>query len=275
MADEIENQEQDELISTVIKLSRKPEAGAHHSSGWKVALADLMTSLFASFLVLWLIASTSPEGRIEIASVFKQPSVRNSIPGNTDNNAKENNGSSSSIINRSGGKLAPEKQNSSSEQRQKNLKQINAQLKKRLKKQIGDYVKITFDDKTIVITIKGDTLYGAGSYQANPRDEETILDIADILVDATAHIKIEGHSDNQPVRNSLLESNYELSALRAARIAWIFNIVGVEGDRITPIGLGQNFPADTNATAEGRMNNRRVIITINEPPPPELMPNAE
>jgi chemotaxis protein MotB len=46
-----------------------------HGGSWKVALADFMTSMFALFLVLWLVASSDVDQRSKIAGWFRDPSV--------------------------------------------------------------------------------------------------------------------------------------------------------------------------------------------------------
>jgi len=37
---------------------------------------------------------------------------------------------------------------------------------------------------------------------------------------------------------------------------------GISVTRLTDVGHGQNRPADTNETAEGRQNNRRIEMRI-------------
>jgi len=46
----------------IIKKIKKIAAG-HHGGSWKVALADLMTTLMAFFLVMWLIELSKPDDR--------------------------------------------------------------------------------------------------------------------------------------------------------------------------------------------------------------------
>jgi len=261
--------DEEQKIGTVVLMSNKPPEGGHHSSGWKVALADLMTSLFASFMVLWLMASTTPEGRAEIASVFKYPSITPRELGRTENrDIKESTGTAASLIKKSGGrnssKLRQKAKNKAKDDRHRPMQEVHSSLVAKLKKKLGNHVSITYKDNEVVITIKGDTLYKPGSYQAQPKDEEIIMDIADVLVDTDQIIRIEGHTDNAPTYNEFVESNFELSALRSARLAWIFNVVGVEGSRIVPKGLGHNFPVASNKDAKGRAKNRRVVITIND-----------
>lgn len=264
------NDDENEKISQVVVINnRGGEAGAHHSSGWKVALADIMCSLFASFFVLWLIASTDPAVKAEIASFFKHPSnVPKEFGAHDSKSAKQVNGTSASLIKRSGGRnQSKDKQKHKGKAdaaKHKTLAEVMEELKKRIEASLGDNATITFVDNEILITIKGDTLYKPGQYQASPKDEEIIMDLADVLVDTDQIIRIEGHTDDTPTNSTVLETNYELSSVRAARIAWIFNIVGVEGKRIVPTGLGQNFPIAENFNAKGRSKNRRVEIRISD-----------
>lgn len=48
-------------------------AGGHHGGGWKIAYADFMTAMFAFFLVMWLLSSSSPKQLTGIAEHFKMP----------------------------------------------------------------------------------------------------------------------------------------------------------------------------------------------------------
>lgn len=260
----------DDLINKVILLNSSDEdEGPPHSTAWKVALADMMTAMFGVFLVLWLLASTDPAGRIEIASVFKHPSVITKDLGKTENkDVTDTTGTASSLLKKPGGrntsKVKERNRQKGTDDRHRPIQEVHEALVAKLKNQIGDHVTITFVNNEVVLTIKGDTLYPPGSFQANPKDEEIIMNIADILVQSDQNITIEGHTDNLPVNSEFIKSNFELSALRAAKIAWIFNVVGVNGTRINPKGLGQNFPVADNKTPEARSKNRRVIITIND-----------
>lgn len=58
----------------VIKKITVVKGGAH-GGAWKVAFADFMTAMMAFFLVMWLIASTSPEQKKALSDYFSTPSV--------------------------------------------------------------------------------------------------------------------------------------------------------------------------------------------------------
>ena len=67
----------------VVVRRRKPKAhgGGGHGS-WKIAYADFMTAMMAFFLVMWLIAISSPKELIQLAEYFRTP-LATAITGGT------------------------------------------------------------------------------------------------------------------------------------------------------------------------------------------------
>jgi len=57
----------------IIVIKRKVIAGGHHGGAWKIAFADFMTAMFAFFLVMWLLSSSSPKQLRGIAEHFQMP----------------------------------------------------------------------------------------------------------------------------------------------------------------------------------------------------------
>lgn len=57
----------------IIIIKRKVIAAGHHGGAWKIAFADFMTAMFAFFLVMWLLSSSSPKQLTGIAEHFKMP----------------------------------------------------------------------------------------------------------------------------------------------------------------------------------------------------------
>jgi chemotaxis protein MotB len=58
-------------IRVIIK--RPIKAAAHHGGGWKIAYADFMTAMMAFFLVMWILAISTPKQLEGIAEHFKMP----------------------------------------------------------------------------------------------------------------------------------------------------------------------------------------------------------
>jgi len=91
-------------------------------------------------------------------------------------------------------------------------------------------------------------------------DSQYELDnIANILGQYTGvNIEISGHTDS----TGDPQSNQILSGERANNVVKYLIEKGVSSNRLTGIGYGQNRPADSNETAEGRQNNRRIEMRI-------------
>jgi chemotaxis protein MotB len=62
-----------ETSRRVVIIKRPVMAAAHHGGGWKIAYADFMTAMFAFFLVMWLLSSSSPKQLTGIAEHFQMP----------------------------------------------------------------------------------------------------------------------------------------------------------------------------------------------------------
>ena len=69
-------------------------------------------------------------------------------------------------------------------------------------------------------------------------------------------VRVAGHTDNvgDP------ESNQQLSEERARAVRDYLVAGGIDGDRIESLGYGDRNPVASNATAEGRQRNRRIVL---------------
>ncbi|MCW1360910.1 OmpA family protein [Campylobacter sp. CCS1377] len=89
----------------------------------------------------------------------------------------------------------------------------------------------------------------------NPNFEMKIQEVADILKENPSYnTLLEGHTD------SIGDANYnqKLSERRANAVAKELNKQGIEKNRIKTKGYGESKPRSSNATKEGRADNRRV-----------------
>ncbi|WP_370213910.1 OmpA family protein [Mesoflavibacter profundi] len=73
-----------------------------------------------------------------------------------------------------------------------------------------------------------------------------------------ANFTIEGHTDSQGSKTL----NQKLSDSRANAVMAYLIQNGIDGDRLSAYGFGEDYPIDTNATAAGRRNNRRVEVKL-------------
>ncbi|MCC7459902.1 MAG: OmpA family protein [Proteobacteria bacterium] len=114
------------------------------------------------------------------------------------------------------------------------------------------------------INVKFDSgiLFDTGSANLKT-DAKTALDtFAKVLNDyPETKLSIEGHTDNTGTK--VLNKN--LSEQRAMSVRNQLSFDGVQGARMATYGLADDQPVASNATAEGRSQNRRVEIKIVHP----------
>ena len=114
----------------------------------------------------------------------------------------------------------------------------------------------------VEVEIRTDILFPSGIATLSPPAEQVLQQLAETLKPFPNSIRVEGHTDNRPISTSAFPSNWELSAARAASVVHLFTRAGMDPARLAVIGLGENRPAQSNATAEGRNANRRVLLVI-------------
>ena len=114
----------------------------------------------------------------------------------------------------------------------------------------------------VEVEIRTDILFPSGVATLSPPAEQVLQQLAETLKPFPNSIRVEGHTDDRPISTSAFPSNWELSAARAASVVHLFTRAGMDPARLAVVGLGENRPAQSNATAEGRNANRRVLLVI-------------
>jgi chemotaxis protein MotB len=79
-------------------------------------------------------------------------------------------------------------------------------------------------------------------------------------------VRLEGHTDSNPIKTARFRSNWELSAARAIAVMEILNErFDLPPERLSVAGYADTAPVASNDTEAGRARNRRVdIILLNE-----------
>ena len=90
-----------------------------------------------------------------------------------------------------------------------------------------------------------------------PEGQATLQRAADAMkANPNAHLRLEGYTDS----TGSDQHNLTLSQQRANTVADFLKAHGIEGSRLTGDGFGPEKPVDTNATAAGKADNRRVEL---------------
>lgn len=109
--------------------------------------------------------------------------------------------------------------------------------------------------------LRGSVLFVPGEADLSPEGSALLDTAIDILRnnEGTAFV-VAGHTDNQGDSNA----TRVLSQQQAEAVVDYLISGGIEGARLTAIGYGDERPVASNATEEGRAQNRRIEFTIRE-----------
>jgi OOP family OmpA-OmpF porin len=87
-----------------------------------------------------------------------------------------------------------------------------------------------------------------------------LREVAVALQKDPRHITDVGHTDAK----GSAASNQQLSENRANAVRTFLSKEGVPADRLSTVGMGESEPIADNETTEGRANNRRVELIIED-----------
>ncbi len=128
---------------------------------------------------------------------------------------------------------------------------------------LDDSIDIIENTSGITIRFKDSVLFPSGKADISREGNLILSEIAKNLKKIDNKIVVEGHTDNRPIKNSKYPSNWELSVDRAIYVAkYLIDDEGIDKNRISVSGFGDQNPIDTNDTEQGRRNNRRIEIII-------------
>lgn len=105
-----------------------------------------------------------------------------------------------------------------------------------------------------------DVTFRPASSWLTPKARGVLDQIADtLLAFPEARIQVRAHTDSKGSE----QENKTLSGRRAQSVVTYLNERGVNANQLEAIGLGESLPIDSNKTAEGRKNNRRIeLVTL-------------
>ena len=146
-----------------------------------------------------------------------------------------------------------------------------AQLKTQLEGVLGaaiDKHEIVVQQTTegLIISLRDFGFFNSGDATLLPGAAEQLRRTARVLIEHHLELRVEGHSDDQPIHTPLFQSNWQLSTARATSVlALLVDDAGFPPQKISVAGYGPYRPVADNASADGRRMNRRVDLVIVEP----------
>lgn len=136
-----------------------------------------------------------------------------------------------------------------------------------LKKEVGlndPDINVNVEKGVVFISIADNLLFKSGSYEVSPGAKTVLGKVAKVINSKPDfECMVEGHTDNVPIKNTVLLDNWDLSVKRATSIVRVLqNDLGVDPKQLIPAGRSYFIPLVANDTPENRAKNRRTKIII-------------
>jgi chemotaxis protein MotB len=238
---------------------RKHEEHENHER-WLVSYADFITLLFAFFVVMYSISSVN---------IGKYRTVSESIKAAL--NPLANQSGANQIINVGEAKLALQGRNptDAKEVTIRRIRQLAQVIKdKHLKDMVAFVTVVQTINGDIVITIPDRLLFNSGEATVRTEALPFLEGLGGAILEMNRHARVEGHTDNVPIRTAQFPSNWELSAARAVMVVRVLSeLYGVPADHLAAVGHADTRPVTANSDTEQRAKNRRVEVVILEQAP--------
>ncbi len=239
------------------KTKRRKKHEEHIDESWLVPYADILTLLLALFIVLFSASTVDQEKMMKMSQVFSE--IFDGGTGFLDENAIIE---QSQIINN----LTAE-QKAYLEEREA-LKEIQVELDNFIAvNELENTFATSMTDAGLLITITDKVLFDPGKADIKPEYLTVVDKLSQVLkMDPSRNIVITGHTDNVPQRGGEFDSNWELSVMRAVSLLEIIieRNPSLDPKYFSAKGFGEYNPIASNDTADGRSQNRRVEVLIQQ-----------
>ena len=232
---------------------------------WLVSYADFITLLFATFVVLYALSQLDlAKFKLLKSSLQQAFSSQSIIQGN--NGIMENSGSS--ILSGQYDEfnvVPPVVEEAEAKYEEKDFSESGNQLNELEKTNQINGVEVRITDRGLEISLLDALFFDSGSAKIKKSVYPTLSKIGKMLKDKyTNHpIRVEGHTDNIPIKSPIYPSNWELSSARACSVVRFFiNNLAFPKNRFAAIGYADVSPLASNNTEKGKNRNRRVDIIV-------------
>ncbi|MCS6896997.1 MAG: OmpA family protein [Nitrospira sp.] len=242
---------------------QKHEEHENHER-WLVSYADFITLLFAFFVVMYSVSAIN-EGRFRTVSESIRAALR-----------PVSNPETASMLFSIGHYRPGLQRPAIPGSKEITIRRLRELVKSsQTSSQFALIHMLEKEDGDIIITIPDNILFNSGEATIRAEALSFLKGLATVLLELNRHVRVEGHTDNVPIRTVQFPSNWELSATRAVMVVrTLSELYGVPSDHLAAIGYADTRPVAPNLTPAQRAKNRRVEIIILEHAPAPALPSS-
>lgn len=239
---------------------------------WLLSYSDYITLLFALFVLLYALGlqEKSEFDRVlkSLSTMFLADSRQETEPlplvlkdlTQDEQQARQKIYSTDAVTSQVAG---TKQQNAAEFASDDSMKDIQRQMNKTLRDLVeSGLASVKLDPNWLTVELNSGLLFGSGSAVTTSSAKAVMQELVPIMNQTPNYIRIRGYTDALPISTEHFPSNWELSAARSASIVRLLESAGIEPARMAIEGYGQYSPFADNSTAEGRQQNRKVVIAL-------------
>ena len=119
---------------------------------------------------------------------------------------------------------------------------------------------------------QSEVLFAKGDAEISPLGQAEMLKLAEALRQLEAEIpqdiawvlRVDGHTDIDPIKSPFFQSNWELSSARAIAVVKYLIAQGVAPKHLVAAGFGEFQPLDVGTSEDAKSQNRRIELKLTE-----------
>ena len=124
-------------------------------------------------------------------------------------------------------------------------------------------VHVTYTHKGARLFFDDYLLFELGKAKIRSNGLPVLDKLAAVIKSTPYKARVEGHTDNVPIRTKQFPSNWELSIARAVNVVkYLADAKKIDPGRLSAVGYGESRPIGPNNSPASRAKNRRVEIVL-------------
>jgi chemotaxis protein MotB len=124
-------------------------------------------------------------------------------------------------------------------------------------------LKVKVVNGRMIVELPSDVLFASGSIDLSEAGKASISEIGTILAPMSdRQFQVEGHTDDQPIKTARFPNNWWLASGRAIAVSEILIKAALQPTSVSAASFGEFQPITSNATPQGRAQNRRIEIVL-------------
>jgi chemotaxis protein MotB len=248
----------------------------HQSEAWLIALADMMTLLMVTFLMMFAISTLDLKKFQTFKEAFAKGTgtVLPQLPGEGVPTVGElskkplapKNGDpvpqASAWVPNPGGPNDPKPVLDKAK-----LEELRKVLVKQIQRAgLSDQVEVASDPRGLVLYVTSGVLFDSGEARLTQKGDLLLQGLGPVFQKIGNNLVIEGHTDSRPISSGAFPSNWELSTARAtAVLRHLIEHEHVAQGRLSAAGYADTKPRKLGNTEAILALNRRVDIVVEAP----------